>query len=69
MIPFRVFDREHKQMWLVVNYHPDSNGAGSYLATKEDDSDTDGDMRLIAAKDIVKMRFVDFLDEENDSLS
>lgn len=63
MVPFRVFDREKKQMWQVINYHPDPESGGSYLATKEDDSDSDGDMQIIAAKDLVKFRFVDFLEE------
>lgn len=63
MVPFRVFDRDNKQMWTVLNFHPDNQGGGNYLATKEDDSDTDGDMRLIQADDLVKFRFVDFLEE------
>ena len=63
MVPFRVFDRENKQMWQIINYHPDPSTGGSYLATKEDDSDSDGDMKIIAAKDLVKFRFVDFLEE------
>lgn len=63
MVPFRVFDRDNKQMWTVLNFHPNGQGEGTYLATKEDDSDTDGDMRLIPVKDLVKFRFVDFLEE------
>lgn len=60
MIPFRAFDRDQKQMWVIINYHPTS---GTYLVAREDDSDTDGDMRLIPEKDIAKFRLVDFLDE------
>ena len=68
MVPFRVFDRKEKQMWQVVNYHPGTNSAGSYLATKEDDSETDGDMSIIPAEEISTFKFVDFL-EEVDSYS
>ena len=51
MLPFRVFDKEKKQMWQVINYHPGTNSDGSYLATKEDDDVTDGDMRIIPAQE------------------
>ena len=63
MIPFRVFDRTNKQMWQVINYHPDNASGGSYLATREDDSDLDGEMRIIRAEDLVNFKFVDFLEE------
>jgi hypothetical protein len=62
MLPFRVFDKEKKQMWQVINYHSGAN-EGSYLATKEDDDATDGDMRIIPASEIVNYKFVDFLEE------
>ncbi len=63
MLPFRVFDKEKKQMWQVINYHPGANSEGSYLATKEDDDATDGDMRIITAQELVNFKFVDFLEE------
>jgi hypothetical protein len=63
MLPFRVFDKEKKQMWQVINYHPGTNSDGSYLATKEDDDVTDGDMRIIPAAELVTFKFVDFLEE------
>jgi hypothetical protein len=63
MIPFRVFDRDKKRMWQIINYHPHSTNGGHYLATKEDDGESDGDIELIAATDLTKMKFVDFLDE------
>ena len=66
MVPFRVFDRDQKQMWQIINYHPDSNG-GSYLATREDDSEQDGDMKIIPAKTIEGFKFIEFV-EESDSL-
>jgi len=62
MLPFRVFDKEKKQMWQVINYHP-GGSEGSYLATKEDDDVTDGDMRIIPATELVNFKFVDFLEE------
>jgi hypothetical protein len=62
MIPFRVFDRDKKHMWQIINYHPDANG-GQYLAAREDDGDSDGDLELITAQNIKKMKFVDFIDE------
>ena len=62
MLPFRVFDKEKKQMWQVINYHPGAND-GTYLATKEDDDSTDGDMRIIPAAELVNFKFVDFLEE------
>jgi hypothetical protein len=63
MLPFRVFDREKKQMWQVINYHPGTNSDGSYLATKEDDDATDGDLRIIPAVELASYKFVDFLEE------
>jgi hypothetical protein len=63
MVPFRVFDREKKQMWQIINYHPDTLSGGSYLATREDDSEADGDMEIIPARQLVNFKFVDFLDE------
>ena len=65
MIPFRVFDRDNKQMWHVINYHPDQNG-GNYLVALEDDSGSDGDMKLVTTKDLANFKFVDFLDESED---
>ena len=63
MVPFRVFDRAKKQMWQIINYHPDTGTGGSYLATKEDDSDADGDLRIIPAQEIETFKFVDFMEE------
>jgi hypothetical protein len=68
MVPFRVFDRENKDWWIVLNYHPGGgpDGAGSYLVAREDDEDNerDGQMQLIAAKDLSKFKLVDFLEEQ-----
>ncbi|MFW7380438.1 MAG: hypothetical protein ACOH5I_16620 [Oligoflexus sp.] len=63
MVPFRVFDREKKQMWQIINYHPVANTQGAYLATKEDDDASDGDMRIIPAEELAAFKFVDFLEE------
>ncbi|WP_159455093.1 hypothetical protein [Pseudobacteriovorax antillogorgiicola] len=50
-------------MWQIINYHPNQGAQGSYLATKEDDDATDGDMMIIAAEDLAGFKFVDFLEE------
>ncbi len=63
MVPFRVFDRDKKQMWQIINYHPSQGTDGSYLATKEDDDATDGDMKIIPATELASYKFVDFLEE------
>jgi hypothetical protein len=65
MIPFRVYDRDSKQVWIVVNYHP-GEADGSYLMAREDDSGTDGDMRLATAKELATFKFVDFMDDGGD---
>ena len=63
MVPFRVFDRDQKQMWQIINYHPNQGSQGAYLATKEDDDATDGDMKIIPAEELATFKFVDFLEE------
>lgn len=65
MVPFRVFDRERKEMWIVLNFHPGQDG-GSYLLAREDESDADGEMKLLASREMEKLRLVDFLDESDD---
>jgi hypothetical protein len=62
MIPFRVFDRENNTTWVVVNYHPSSDG-GEYLVSREDDSEDDGQMALLSAKTLSLFRFLDFCEE------
>lgn len=66
MVPFRVFHRENKELWIVLNYHPGgaAGDGGSYLLAKDDDTDKDGEMSLIPAKDLVKYKLVDFMEEE-----
>ena len=41
MVPFCVFDRENKEMWIVLNYQG-GGASGSYLMSREDDGDSDG---------------------------
>lgn len=65
MVPFRVFDRENKEMWIVLNYQTGS-GSGSYLLAREDDGEADGEMKIIKAEDLAKLKLVDFLDESDD---
>ena len=55
MLPFRVYDREEKTTWLILNYHPSAN-EGLYLAAREDDSPEDGELRLIDATKLSKLR-------------
>lgn len=65
MVPFRVFDREHKEMWVVLNYHPGTAAGdnGTYLLAREDDNERDGEMAIVPASDLAKYRLVDFLEE------
>mgnify|MGYP005610809551 CR=1 FL=1 len=63
MVPFRVFDRENKITWIVLNYHPGQNG-GQYLVAREDDSNQDGEMSVLSADEISKYRLVDFYEEQ-----
>jgi len=63
MIPFRAFERDAKQMWIILNYHPTS---GTYLCAREDDNEKDGELRIIPEKEVAKFRLVDFLDEDID---
>mgnify|MGYP005706485497 CR=1 FL=1 len=60
MIPFRVFDKENKTTWIVLNYHSNTE---KYLVAREDDSSKDGDLNLISAEELSKLRLVDFYDE------
>lgn len=68
MIPFRVFDQEKRQLWQIINHHQGSDG-GQYLAAldgedpEDDEQGIDGEIRLIPAADIVKYKFVDFIEE------
>jgi hypothetical protein len=65
MMPFRVFDRENKEMWVVLNYHPGTAPGDhcSYLLAREDDNERDGEMATLAAAQLAKFRLVDFLEE------
>jgi hypothetical protein len=60
MVPFRIYDKAAREMWIVLSYQSKED---SYLVAREDDSDADGEMRIIAAKDMLKFKLVDFLDE------
>ena len=65
MVPFRVFDRDKKEMWIVLNYQPGGT-AGSYLLSREDDGESDGELRIVKAEDMLKFRLVDFLEEADE---
>lgn len=67
MVPFRIYDKEKKQVWQVINFHPNMD-KGSYLASYDgeehgDDSSRDGEMRFISADEMLNFRFIDFLEE------
>lgn len=65
MVPFRVFNRETKNMWVVLNYQPGTapNDRGTYLVAREDDNEKDGEMAIVSADELAKYRLVDFLEE------
>ena len=60
MVPFRVYDKAAREMWIVLNYHSKED---SYLLAREDDSDADGEMRIVTSREMTKFKLVDFLDE------
>ena len=60
MVPFRVYDKEGKKLWIVLNFHPNS---GEYLVALEEEGEDDGLMMTISSADLAKYRLVDFLDE------
>ena len=67
MVPFRAFDREKREMWIILNYHPSTTAGdmGSYLAAKEDTDERDWEMRLFTVADLQKLRLVDFLEGDD----
>ena len=62
MVPFRAYDRKNKQMWQIIN-HSQGDDGGVYLASREADSEDDGDMAFIPAKELVGFKFVEFIEE------
>lgn len=62
MIPFKVFDRQKKITWVILNFHASESG-GQYLAAREDDSEHDGDLVLIPAQDMTRFRMVGFVED------
>lgn len=66
MIPFRVFDREKKITWIVLNFQPGSaEHAGQYLVAREDDSQHDGTIKLLSLEEMCKLRLVDFYEDQD----
>ena len=65
MVPFRVYDRAKKQMWVVIHQLADEKtSANRFLCAKEDDdAHVDGEMKFFSEKDLLKMHFVDFLED------
>ena len=64
MIPFRVFNRDTKEMWQVLSYQS-GVGHGSYLVARESDDSSDGEMAIFSAEELSKFRFVDFMDDSD----
>jgi hypothetical protein len=62
MVPFRVFDTDKKEMWIVLNYQPNDSG-GKYLMARESDDESDGEMMLMDAGKMPALKLIDFLDE------
>ena len=60
MVPFRVYDKAAREMWIVLNYHSKED---SYLLAREDDSDADGEMKIVTSREMTKFKLVDVLDE------
>lgn len=65
MIPFRVFHREKKEMFIVINFHPDASGGG-YLVSRQTDSDTEGEMLIVPSQEMKKYRFEGFIEQIED---
>lgn len=67
MVPFRAFDREKREMWIVLNYHPSAAAGdqGTYLAALEDADERDWEMRVFSVGDLAKFRLVDFLEGDD----
>jgi hypothetical protein len=63
LVPFRVYDRANREMWIVLNYHSKED---AYLLAKEDDTEADGEMTIISSAAMSKFKLVDFLDEAED---
>ena len=63
VIPFRVYNREEKSIWLILNYQPQND---QYLIAKETDDEKDGELSLIDSKDLKGLNLVDFLDDEDE---
>ena len=61
MIPFRIFHREKKEMFIVINYQ--DVAGGNYLAARQSDSDSEGELLLIASQDLKKYRFEGFVEQ------
>ncbi len=68
MVPFRAFDREKREMWIILNYHPAAapGEAGGYLAAREDADERDWEMKLFTVPELTKLRLVDFLEGDDE---
>lgn len=62
MIPFRVFHREKKEMYIVINFQSDAQGGG-FLVSRQNDSDSEGEMLIIPTQEMKKYRFEGFIEQ------
>jgi hypothetical protein len=62
MIPFRVYSKEEKTTWVIVNHNPGTNG-GQYLAYREDHEELDGILEVIPSDKLTGMKMVNFIEE------
>lgn len=60
MLPFKVFDRDKKTTWVIVNYHPSKDG-GEYLAAREDDTTKDGELEIFKVQALKRFKMVGFV--------
>jgi len=62
MIPFRVYSKEEKTTWVIVNHNPGSNG-GTYLAYREDHEELDGVLEHLDGNKLIGLKMVNFVEE------
>lgn len=64
MIPFRVYSKEEKTTWVIVNHNPGPNG-GTYLGYREDHEELDGLLEHIDANKLIGLKMVGFIEESD----
>lgn len=62
MIPFKLFDKNEKITWIVLNYQ-NTGKDGQYLIAREDDSDLDGEIKIVSAEELTNWKLLGFVQE------